>query len=77
MTVASIFEHPLGRLQWSSLPFWEMLQHPTKANLINGSIATLAASLLVIGGLIVVALLGRYHLWRPLWSNWVTSVDHK
>ena len=77
MTVASIFEHPLGRLQWSSLPFWEMLQHPTEANLINGSIATLAASLVVIGGLVVVALLGRYHLWRTLWSNWLTSVDHK
>jgi len=77
MSADDIFQYLLGRLQWSSLPFWKMLQHPTEANLINGSIATFAASLVVIGALLLVALLTKYRLWRPLWSNWVTSVDHK
>lgn len=77
MNPGAIFEHPLGRLQWSSLPFWEMLQHPTKANIINGIIATGAASLVVFGAIALVVLLTRYKLWRPLWSNWVTSPDHK
>ncbi|MEO6798632.1 MAG: cbb3-type cytochrome c oxidase subunit I [Rhodanobacter sp.] len=77
MNIGAIFAHPLGRLQWSSLPFWEMLQHPTKGNIINGLIATGAASLVVIGALVLVVLLTRHKLWRPLWSDWVTSPDHK
>ncbi|MEO9102710.1 MAG: cbb3-type cytochrome c oxidase subunit I, partial [Burkholderiaceae bacterium] len=77
MSIAAIFEHPLGRLQWSSLPFWEMLQQPTKANLINGFIATGAAAMVVIGAIVLVWLLTRYRLWRPLWSDWLTSPDHK
>ncbi len=77
MNLGAIFEHPLGRLQWSSLPFWQMLQHPTKGNIINGCIATGAASLVVIGAIVLVALMTKYRLWRPLWSDWVTSPDHK
>ena len=67
----------LGRLQWSSLPFWEMFQQPTRGNIINGIIATGAASMVVFGGLILIVLLTRYRLWKPLWSDWVTSPDHK
>ena len=77
MSIAALFDHPLGRLQWSSLPFWDMLQHPTKDNIINGCIATGAASLVVIGAIVLVILLTRFKLWRPLWSDWVTSPDHK
>ncbi|MHB1245378.1 MAG: cbb3-type cytochrome c oxidase subunit I [Sulfuriferula sp.] len=77
MNIAPIFDHPLGRLEWSSLPFWQMFQHPTEANIINGIIATGAASVVVIGAIITVWLLTRHHLWRPLWSNWLTSPDHK
>ncbi|TAM03350.1 MAG: cytochrome ubiquinol oxidase subunit I, partial [Rhodanobacter sp.] len=73
----NIVDPPLGRLQWSSLPFWDMLQHPTKGNIINGLIATGAASLVVIGAIALVVLLTKYKLWRPLWSNWLTSPDHK
>lgn len=69
--------HPLGRLHWSSLPFWQMLQHPSKDNIINGCIATGAASLVVFGGIALVVLLTKYRLWRPLWCNWMTSPDHK
>ncbi|MDQ6647363.1 MAG: cbb3-type cytochrome c oxidase subunit I, partial [Pseudomonadota bacterium] len=77
MTFGVIFEHPLGRLQWSSLPFWEMLQHPTKSTIINGIIATGAASAVVFGAIALVVLLTRFKLWRPLWSDWMTSPDHK
>ena len=67
----------LGRLSLHSLPFWQMLQHPTEDNIINGCIATGAASMVVIGAIVTVALLTKYRLWRALWSDWVTSVDHK
>jgi cytochrome o ubiquinol oxidase subunit 1 len=77
MSPGALFAHPLGRLQWSSLPFWQMLQHPTKDNIINGCIATGAASLVVFGGIALLVLLTKYRLWRPLWSDWVTSPDHK
>ena len=77
MSPSAIFQHPLGRLQWSSLPFWDMLQHPTEDHIINGVIATGAASLVVIGAVVLVILLTKYRLWRPLWSNWLTSPDHK
>ncbi len=77
MNIAAIFDHPLGRLAWSSLPFWQMFQHPTAGNIINGCIATGAASLVVIGAIVLAALLTRYGMWRPLWSDWMTSPDHK
>ena len=73
MGIAPIFDHPLGRLDWSSLPFWEMLQHPTKSNIINGCIGTGAASMVVIGAIVLIVVLTKYRLWRPLW----TSPDHK
>ncbi len=76
MSADDIFQHPLGRLQWSSLPFWNMAHHPTAENLINGSIAGFAASLVVIGAVVVFALITRYRKWHVLWQ-WVTSVDHK
>ncbi len=77
MSPGDLFVHPLGRLQWSSLPFWDMLQHPTRANIINGCIATGAASIVLIGAATLVVLLTRYRLWRPLWNKWLTSADHK
>ena len=77
MGIAPIFDHPLGRLDWSSLPFWEMLQHPTKSNIINGCIGTGAASMVVIGAIVLIVVLTKYRLWRPLWWDWLTSPDHK
>ncbi len=77
MNIAALFEHPLGRLEWSSLPFWQMLQDPTADNIINGCIATAAAALVVLGAIVLAVLLTRYRLWRPLWSDWLTSADHK
>ncbi len=77
MSAAAIIQHPLGRLGMDSLPFWKMLQHPTRENLINGSIAGAAAIIVVVGVVVTVALITRYGKWRVLWSDWLTSTDHK
>ena len=66
MSWVAIFQHPLGRLSLASLPFWDMVQNPTKANVINGCIATGAASVVIIGALVTVALITRYGKWRVL-----------
>ena len=58
-------------------PFWDMLQHPTRENIINGIIATTAASIVVFGAAIVIFLITWYGKWLVLWSEWLTSVDHK
>ena len=76
MSVADIIQPPLGRLQWSSLPFWKMVHDPTRENLINGSIGGFAACLVVIGAIAVFALITRYRKWHVL-REWMTSVDHK
>jgi len=77
MSLATIFQPALGRLGLDSLPFWAMVQHPTEANVINGCIATGAASIVVIGLIVTVALITKYHKWGVLWSEWLTSPDHK
>ncbi|MGH7156132.1 MAG: cbb3-type cytochrome c oxidase subunit I [Acetobacteraceae bacterium] len=66
-----------GRLSLANLPFWQMLQHPTTENLVNGVIASLAALILVIGAVVTVFLITWYGKWQVLWSEWLTSVDHK
>ncbi len=77
MSIAAAVMHPLGRLSLKSLPFYKMSQHPTLDNLINGSIAGFAACLVVIGAIVVIALITRYRKWGVLWSEWLTSTDHK
>lgn len=54
----------LGRLDVTALPFYSV-------------IAMMAASLVVIGGLVTLYLLSRHRLWGRLWREWLTSVDHK
>ena len=77
MNLAEILQHPLGRLGWDSMPFWDMLQDPSKSDLINGSIATFAAAMVVVGAIVVIALITHYRKWGVLWSEWLTSPDHK
>ena len=77
MNLADIFRHPLGRLSQESLPFWQMLQDPTEGNVINGVIATGAALMVVIGAIVTIALVTKYRKWGVLWSEWLTSPDHK
>ncbi|WP_165107475.1 MULTISPECIES: cbb3-type cytochrome c oxidase subunit I [unclassified Caballeronia] len=54
-----------------------MLQDPSEANVINGIIATGAASMVAIGAIVTFALITRYRKWGVLWSDWLTSPDHK
>ena len=77
MSLPYVLAHPLGRLSLESLPFWQMLQDPSEANVINGVIATGAASMVVIGAIVTFALITRYRKWGVLWSHWLTSPDHK
>ena len=53
-----------GKLSYDALPFYS-------------GIATVAASLVVVGAIIVVALITYYGKWLYLWCEWLTSVDHK
>lgn len=76
MSLFGIIAHPLGRLSMSSLPFYDMVQHPTTVNLINGSIAGFAALCVVFGVLLTLGLLTYFRKWHWLWE-WLTSVDHK
>ncbi|QIE29982.1 Cytochrome bo(3) ubiquinol oxidase subunit 1 (plasmid) [Caballeronia sp. SBC1] len=77
MSLPYVLAHPLGRLSLESLPFWQMLQDPSEANVINGIIATGAASMVAIGAIVTFALITRYRKWGVLWSDWLTSPDHK
>ncbi|MEP7185000.1 MAG: cbb3-type cytochrome c oxidase subunit I [Rhodanobacter sp.] len=77
MMIPNFLQHPLGRLDLDALPFWKMLQQPTHANVINGIIATGAASMVVVGTVVTFAIITRYRWWRRLWSEWLTSPDHK
>ncbi len=73
----SLYHIFLGRLDLHALPFWEMIEHPTHENIVNGTITTVAASLEVLAAVVVVGLVTWKGKWRYLWSEWLTSVDHK
>lgn len=78
MTITAIFDNPLGRLGADAFPFVAMLGDlSVPGNLVNGLIGSLAAAVVVLGAIAVALLLTRYRLWRPLWCDWLTSVDHK
>lgn len=63
----------LGRFEWHSLPFVRAWEHPT----VNEIIAASAGGLVVLGALFVVTLLTVLGRWRWLWTEWLTSLDHK
>ena len=63
----------LGRFDWSALPFVRAVQHPDVSEIIGA----FAGSLVIVGALVTAALLTRYKLWRPMWKEWLTSLDHK
>ena len=64
MHAVSLWYLLFGTLSYNALPFYS-------------AIATFAASLVVIGAVVVTALLTYFGLWRALWFKWLTSVDHK
>jgi len=54
----------LGRLSLDALPLHEPIL-----------VATFAA--VALGGIALLAVITKYRLWGPLWTEWFTSVDHK
>ena len=54
----------LGRLGWDAIPFHEPIL-----------IATFA--LVILGGVALIAAISHFKLWRYLWLEWFTSIDHK
>jgi cytochrome o ubiquinol oxidase subunit 1 len=70
---AGAWSAPLGRFGWQDLPFVRAWQDPTA----NELIAAAAALMVVLGAVAVLYALTRHRLWRTLWSDWLTSLDHK
>ncbi len=64
MSGMSWYHIVLGRLTFDALPFYS-------------AIATAAASLVVVGAIAVIGLITWFGKWRYLWTEWLTSVDHK
>ncbi|WP_242186005.1 cbb3-type cytochrome c oxidase subunit I [Sphingomonas sp. CARO-RG-8B-R24-01] len=63
----------LGRFEWRDLPFVRAVENPSASELIGA----FAGGLVVVGAVVVALLLTRYGKWRYLWSEWLTSLDHK
>lgn len=62
-----------GRFGWQDLPFVRAWENPT----ISEIIGAFAGALVVVGAVVVAVLLTRYGRWRYLWTEWLTSLDHK
>ena len=67
----------LGRLNVDALPFSRLLHHHDSGQVVGSLIAGGAGMVFLLGTLAVVVLITRYRLWRKLWVDWMTSVDHK
>ena len=63
----------LGRFDWQALPFVRAWDNPTASEIVGAA----AASMVVIGALFTIAIVTRYGKWKYLWSEWLTSLDHK
>ena len=68
-----VFPALLGRFAWSDLPFVRAWENPTISEIIGAG----AGGLVVVGAIVTAVLLTRYRLWGRLWSEWLTSLDHK
>jgi cytochrome o ubiquinol oxidase subunit I len=62
-----------GKLSAQDISFVQAYENPVLSEFIAAS----AGGLMVIGAVIVIGLLTVYRAWVPLWSDWLTSVDHK
>jgi len=63
----------LGRFDWTALPFVLAWDNPTASEIIGAG----AASVVVIGAVVAVVLITWLGKWKYLWSEWLTSLDHK
>ncbi|MCJ2065399.1 cbb3-type cytochrome c oxidase subunit I [Methylobacterium sp. J-088] len=62
-----------GRLDAKALPFVRAWDHPTLSEFIGA----MAGGMVVVGAVVLVALLTWQRWWRPLFLDWLTSLDHK
>ena len=62
-----------GRFQWMDLPFVRAWQHRTISEVIGAA----AGGLVLVGALALVVWLTARGRWRWLWTEWLTSLDHK
>ena len=51
-----------GNLDWTVTPFTDVIQHPGSSTIVGAA----AATILVLGGIAVLALLTRKGWWGPL-----------
>ena len=63
----------LGRLTPEDLPLLRVLEAPTASEMVAAG----AAGITVGGAVVLVCLLTWFRAWRPLWSDWLVSTDHK
>ena len=73
IAASPVFPALLGRFAWTDLPFVRAWQDPNASEIVGAA----AGGLVVIGAIAVVVLLTRYRLWGRLWTEWLTSLDHK
>ncbi|WP_102223217.1 cbb3-type cytochrome c oxidase subunit I [Acidimangrovimonas sediminis] len=63
-----------GRMDLESLDFLKVFLHPFDTNLL---ILSGAAWVVILGGIFVVAVMTYMKWWKPLFLDWLISVDHK
>ena len=63
----------LGNITFAAFPLTEALKHPSLSSIIGASAGVIA----VVGAIILAALLTYFRVWRTLWTEWLTSLDHK
>jgi cytochrome o ubiquinol oxidase subunit 1 len=63
----------LGRFEWHDLPFVRAWETPTISEIIGAG----AASIVIIAAVAAIGLIAYYRKWTYLWSEWLTSLDHK
>ena len=73
MTGGVLWYALFGRLDARALPFVRAWDNPT----ISEIIGAIAGSIVVIGAVALVSLLTWKRWWKPLWFEWLTSLDHK
>jgi cytochrome o ubiquinol oxidase subunit 1 len=63
----------LGRLTWDSLVFVRAWHDPTISEIIGGG----AGAVALLGAAAGLGLVTYLRKWRYLWTEWMTSLDHK
>ena len=63
----------LGNLTWAALPFVRAWRDPNLSEVIGAG----AGAMVVVGAVLVFALVTLLGKWRYLWTEWLTTVDHK